>query len=68
MYQNYSNSLNPLEEHFSKQETISKGKNIMDFIATFIFGFLIGIIVYTRIKKRDNEYNYEIQNEIRKTL
>ena len=68
MYQSYSNSVNPLEEHFSKQETISKGNHIMGFISTFIFGFLIGIVVYHRIKKHDNEYNYEIQNKIRKTL
>ncbi len=58
MYQNYNSILNPLEQHFQKQEVFNRTSNTLAYIATFAIGAVIGIAIYRWIKGNEDEANY----------
>ena len=64
MYQNYNGILNPLEQHFQKQEVFNRTSNTLAYIATFAIGAVIGIAIYRWMTSgNDQENDFEFHNK-----
>jgi len=67
MYQNYSSTFNPLENHFRIKEANMKVNNTTNIIVAFIIGVIVGLVIYDWINNQnEDEYDFVIKNKLRK--